>query len=100
MQANGFSPYRYPPNVSELSRLDGVVWAHVNRKVDVTIYPPIAGSVLALLVAGRFRQRALVSGDDGAWERCWPAGLLVGLLRDLGRSPARRDLPVGAAADL
>ena len=89
VQANGFSPYLYPPNAPELSRLqDGVVWAHVNRKSDVTIYPPIAQTVFALLWR--------IVPDSVRWFQAIMAlgallagGLLVGLLRDLGRSPAR-----------
>lgn len=50
IQAHGFSPYLYPPNAPELAHLrDDAVWRHVNRKGDVTIYPPAAELAFALL---------------------------------------------------
>ncbi len=89
VQANGFSPYLYSPNAPELSRLqDGAVWAHVNRKSNVTIYPPVAQTAFALLWR--------IVPDSVRWFQAVMAlgallagGMLVGLLRDLGRSPAR-----------
>lgn len=89
VQANGFSPYRYPPSAPELSNLqDGEIWAHVNRKSDVTIYPPVAQTTFLLLWrivpdSVRWFQAAMALGALLA------GGLLVGLLRDLGRPPAR-----------
>ncbi|MCB0255080.1 MAG: DUF2029 domain-containing protein [Anaerolineae bacterium] len=89
MQANGLSPYRYPPNAPELSHLqEGEIWVHINRKSDVTIYPPIAQAAFALLWR--------LVPDSVRWFQAVVAlsallagGLLVGLLRELGRSPAR-----------
>jgi alpha-1,6-mannosyltransferase len=43
VQAQGISPYRYPPDSSELSSLrqdDSSIWPNINRKSAVTIYPP------------------------------------------------------------
>ena len=45
VQAQGISPYRYPPDSSELSSLsqdDSSIWPNINRKSVVTIYPPVA----------------------------------------------------------
>ena len=40
---SGLSPYRYPPSAPELASLrDPSIWASVNRKPAVTIYPPLA----------------------------------------------------------
>ncbi|MEZ4770690.1 MAG: glycosyltransferase 87 family protein [Caldilineales bacterium] len=89
VQASGFSPYRFPPNAPELSYLqDGAIWKYINRKGDVTVYPPIAQAVFLLLWR--------IAPDSVRWFQAAMAlsallagGLLVGLLRDLGRSPAR-----------
>lgn len=89
VQASGFSPYRYPPNAPELSRLrDGAIWRYINRKSDVTIYPPVAQAAFLLLWR--------VVPDSVRWFQAVMAlsallagGLLVGLLRSLGKSPAR-----------
>ena len=89
VQAQGISPYRYPPSAPELANLqDAVIYPSINRISDVTVYPPAAEAAFALL-----------------W-RIWPdrvhwfhaamalggliAGvLLAGLLHDLKRSPKR-----------
>ena len=89
VQAQGISPYRYPPNAQELVALrDEQVWRLVNRKNAVTVYPP--GAELAYALAWRVRP------DSVRWFQMMMAlgglvagGLLVGLLRDLGRSAAR-----------
>ena len=40
VQAQGISPYRYPPDAPELQGLrDGEVWRYINRKTAVTVYP-------------------------------------------------------------
>ncbi len=89
IQASGFSPYQLPPDAPALSRLqDGAIWQYINRKSDVTIYPPIAQAAFLLLWR--------VVPDSVLWFQTVMAlsallagGLLVGLLRSLGRSPAR-----------
>jgi hypothetical protein len=43
VQANGISPYRYPPDAGEIAHLkkgDRSVWRYINRKPAVTVYPP------------------------------------------------------------
>jgi alpha-1,6-mannosyltransferase len=45
VQAQGISPYRYPPNSPQLRSLregDRSVWSNINRKSDITVYPPAA----------------------------------------------------------
>jgi hypothetical protein len=89
VQAQGISPYRYPPEAPELRILrDAPVWRFVNRKQAVTVYPP--GAELAYALAWRIRP------DSVRWFQMVMAlggllagGLLVGLLRDMGRSAAR-----------
>jgi hypothetical protein len=89
LQAQGISPYRYPPNAPELARLrDAAVWPQINRKSAVTIYPPLA----ELAFAGLWR----VWPDSVRWFQIAMAtgglatgALLVGWLRDAGRSTAR-----------
>ena len=89
VQAQGISPYRYPPDAPELETLrDGKVWRFINRKNVVTVYPP--GAELAFALLWR------VWPDSVRWFQIAAAlggllagGLLVGLLRAVGRSAAR-----------
>jgi alpha-1,6-mannosyltransferase len=87
VQAQGISPYQFPPNAPELSQLrDSEIYPSINRKGSVTVYPPAAEAVFALLWR--------ISPDSYQWFQIvmalggLSAGLLlVGLLRDL-------DLPI------
>ena len=89
VQAQGISPYRYPPDAPELRHLrDEAVWRNINRKDAITVYPPAAEMAFAVLWrirpdSVRWFQAAMASGALLA------GGLLIGLLRDLGRSKAR-----------
>lgn len=89
VQAQGISPYLYPPNAPELAYLrDKDIWAHVNRKEAVTIYPPVAEMAFALLWRmwpDNVRWFQAVTGLSGLLA----GGLLLGLLRALQRAPAR-----------
>ncbi len=52
VQAQGISPYRYPPDDKELSYLranDSDVWQNINRKSSVTVYPPGTQLAFALM---------------------------------------------------
>ena len=89
MQAQGISPYRYPPNAPELAHLrDKEIYPFINRKQAVTVYPPAAESAYALLwriVPDNVRWFQSIMALSG-----WFAGLLLaGLLRDLNLPPAR-----------
>src|SRR5215510_12433871 len=85
VQAQGISPYRYPPNAPALTYLrDTDIYPHINRKNVVTVYPPAAEAAYALLWRivpdnVRWFQIAMASGGLLA------GALLIGLLRDLGR---------------
>lgn len=89
VQAHGISPYRYPPNAPELLYLrDTNVYPSINRKPVVTVYPPAAQSAYFLLWR--------IWPDNIHWfQAAMAAGgllagiLLIGLLKDLGYSPAR-----------
>jgi alpha-1,6-mannosyltransferase len=89
VQAHGVSPYRYPPNAPDLAYLqDTNIYPSINRKEVVTVYPPAAEVAFALLWR--------IWPDNVHWfQAAMAAGgllagvLLVGLLRDLGLSPAR-----------
>ena len=89
VQAQGISPYRYPPGASELASLrDSKIYPFINRKPAVTIYPPAAEAAFALLWRiwpdnVHWFQGAMAAGGLLA------GALLLGLLRDLGLSPAR-----------
>ena len=89
VQAQGISPYSYAPDDLELFGLrDRSVWRFINRKSVVTVYPPAAELLFAL--SWRIRP------DSVRWFQALAAGmallagaLLIGLLRDLNRSPTR-----------
>jgi alpha-1,6-mannosyltransferase len=89
VQAQGISPYRYPPNSLALLHLrDDKVYPFINRKNVVTVYPPAAEATYAFLWrlapdSVRFFQGAMAVGGLVA------GGLLVGLLRTMGQSTAR-----------
>lgn len=89
VQAQGISPYQYPPDAPELRYLrDQEIWPFINRRSVVTVYPPGAEMVYALLwriVPDSVRWFQIVMAAGGLLA----GGLLLGLLRDLGRSPAR-----------
>ena len=89
VQAQGISPYLYPPNAPELAHLrDADIYPFINRKNVVTVYPPAAEAAYALLwrlIPDNIRWFQIVMALGGLL-----AGLLlVGLLRDLGHSPLR-----------
>jgi alpha-1,6-mannosyltransferase len=89
VQAAGINSYRYAPQADEVRYLrDREIWPKINRKSAVTVYPPLAEGIFALL----WRIRP----DDVRWFQLATSGasllaggLLIGLLRDLGRSPER-----------
>jgi alpha-1,6-mannosyltransferase len=89
VQAQGVSPYRYPPNAPELAFLrDADIYPYLNRKSAVTVYPPGAQAVFGLLWriwpdSEHWFQAVMAAGGMLA------GGLLVGVLRALGRPPAR-----------
>jgi len=89
VQAHGISPYRYPPSAAELVSLrDKTIYPSINRKPVVTVYPPAAEAAYFLLWRIRpdnihWFQAAMTVGGLLAGI------LLMGLLRDLGYSPAR-----------
>lgn len=89
VQARGISPYRYPPQASELAFLrDSEIYPDINRKSAVTIYPPAAEAGFALLWRiwpdnVHWFQAAMAMGGVLAGV------LLLGLLRDLGLSQIR-----------
>ena len=89
VQAQGISPYRYPPAADELADLrDEDIWHYINRKTSVTVYPPGAEMIYATLWrlqpdSVRWFQMATLAAALLA------GGLLMGVLADLGLSPAR-----------
>jgi alpha-1,6-mannosyltransferase len=84
----GISPYRYPPAATELAPLrDEAVYPHINRPTKVTVYPPGAETVFALV--------ARVAPDSiVAWRvfllaiEILTVVLLIALLRRTRSSPA------------
>ncbi|NUN14050.1 MAG: DUF2029 domain-containing protein [Myxococcales bacterium] len=89
VQAQGLSPYRYPPKAPQVAYLrDEAIWPHINRKASVTVYPPAAEISYAFLWRiwpDSVRWFQIVIAGSGLLA----GGLLMGLLRALGRSPAR-----------
>lgn len=52
VQAQGVSPYRHPPNSPLLRSLregDRSIWSNINRKSDITVYPPAAQASFAAI---------------------------------------------------
>jgi len=96
VQAQGISPYRYSPNAPELVHLrDTEIYPSINRKSVVTVYPPAAEAVYALLwriVPDNYHWFQFVM-SLGALSAGW---LLTGLLRDLNLSPARAFIYIGS----
>ncbi len=89
VQAHGVSPYLYPPSAPALAGLrDQMIWPLINRKDAVTVYPPAAEAVFALLwrlFPDRVRAFQVAMALGGV-----TAGiLLLGLLRALGQNPER-----------
>ena len=88
VQWAGISPYRYPPAATELGPLrDEAVYPNINRPTKVTVYPPGAETVFALV--------ARVAPDSiAAWRAFLLASeivtvvLLITLLRRTRLSPA------------
>jgi hypothetical protein len=89
VQGQGISPYRYPPAAPVLQALrDEEVWPQINRRSVVTVYPPgaqVAFALLWRLVPDNVRWFQGIMATGGLLT----GGLLLGLLRALGRSPAR-----------
>jgi len=89
VQAQGISPYQYPPRAPELAYLrDAEIYPSINRKPAVTIYPPAAEAAYALLWRiwpDNVRWFQIASAAGGVLA----GALLVGLLRDLGRPTSR-----------
>jgi alpha-1,6-mannosyltransferase len=89
VQAQGISPYRYPPNAPELAYLrDEDIYPSINRKEFVTVYPPAAETAYAILWR--------ILPDNIRWFQTATAiggliagVLLTGLLHDLGLLRAR-----------
>ena len=91
VQGHGLSPYRYPPDASEVADLragDTTVWKYINRKPFVTIYPP--GAQIAFAAMWR------IVGDSVAGFKTifvlaeWVGALLlIQLLRALNQPPHR-----------
>jgi alpha-1,6-mannosyltransferase len=89
VQAQGISPYQYPPEATELAFMrDAEIYPSINRKDAVTIYPPAAEAAYALLWRIRpdnVRWFQIASATGGLIA----GALLIGLLRDLGRPTSR-----------
>ncbi len=107
VQANGYSPYAYPPSAPQLAPLRSLApfyWANVNRKSAITIYPPGAEIFFADIYriapeSLRFTKAALAGADLGSCI------VLLLILKRLGQPPARAliyawsPLPIIEAAD-
>ncbi len=89
VQAQGISPYQYPPEALELGHLrDTEIYTYINRKPAYTIYPPAAEVAFALLWRvwpDNIRWFQVASAAGGLLA----GAFLVGILRDLGRSTSR-----------
>ena len=89
VQAQGISPYQFPPDALELAHLrDREIYTYINRKPAYTIYPPAAEGTFALLWRvwpDNIRWFQIASAAGGLLA----GALLVGILRDLGRSTSR-----------
>jgi hypothetical protein len=89
VQAQGISPYLYPPDAPQLAYLrDPAVWDNINRKPAGSVYQPVAEILFALLWR--------IWPDNIHWFQAGmlaagvlAGALLAGLLRDMGRSAAR-----------
>ncbi len=88
VQWAGLSPYRYPPAAAELAPLrDEAVYPNINRPTKVTVYPPGAQAVFALMA--RVALNSIV-----AWRvfllasEIATVALLLALLRRTRSSPA------------
>ena len=88
VQCAGISPYRYPPAADELAPLrDEAVYPNINRPTKVTVYPPGAQAVFALMA--RVAPNSIV-----AWRvfllasEIATVALLLALLRRTRSSPA------------
>lgn len=96
VQAQGISPYHFPPNAPELVDLrDTEIYPSINRKSVVTVYPPAAEAAYALLwriVPDSFHWFQIVLAF-GTLTAGW---LLTYLLRDLNLSPARAFIFLGS----
>jgi alpha-1,6-mannosyltransferase len=87
VQANGLSPYRYPPIAPEVAQLhtgDQTIWPHINRQDAVTIYPP--GAQMAFAAVWRVVGDSL-TGFKAAFVLAELLGgvMLLGLLRALNQ---------------
>jgi len=91
VQANGISPYQYPPKASEVDHLhknDRSVWRYINRKEAITIYPP--GAQIAYAIIWRIVGDS-VTGFKAAFVIAELIGgvLLIRLLKHFGQPPER-----------
>lgn len=87
IQGRGYSPYRYPPQATELAPLrDDDYWPKINRKEQTSAYPPVAELAFRALA----RVRPL---DTGVFKLGFLAldlatcALLARLLQIRGQSP-------------
>lgn len=89
VQANGINPYRYASNAPQLASLrDPVIWAHMNRPTAITVYPP--GAELLFAVLWRIAPDSILIFKlfmIACELLC--GGLLAALLARLGERPER-----------